>query len=62
MRSNSQTTTARTVDLACDQAFEDFRGSEELPPPMRAAVLFVLAPLGWLIWAGLFYGVQALLP
>lgn len=62
MRRTSQMPTARTIDLAPDWAFEGFRSGGGLCPELRAATLFVAAPLGWLIWAGLIYGVQVLLP
>lgn len=62
MRRTSRMTTARTIALAPDWAFEGFRGGEGLRPELRAATLFVVAPLGWLMWAGLIYGAKLLLP
>ncbi len=49
------------VVLAPDQAFAGFRDKKGLSPELRATVLFAVAPLGWLIWAGFIYGVKALL-
>lgn len=58
--------TAAAIDAAAERIGVPDRGhpdapcEERLSPELRAITLLVAAPLGWLLWAGLIYGIKAL--
>jgi hypothetical protein len=52
--------TEAAAETVPEWACADARCDEGLSLQLRAVTLFVAAPLGWLLWAGLIFGVKAL--
>jgi len=49
------------ADLLPEWHHSASREDEALTPQLRTVTLLVVAPLGWLIWAGLILGAKSLL-